>query len=391
MRSVHIRRALLLFAIVLGMAALVASISRPPPERSTTAPRKEPAPAPSTAQPAPADSPPRPVSFKPLRTRGVACGLAAPPRSRCRSTNPAAWSPRARADHQHRRAHARPLRGLPHAPGQVRDPLHPGGRGPEPAGGHTGRLLGRSGPLAGNDSTEGIDCPSSGGYIPVKQDGPRKTAPSLPASQTLGRDHRAAGALCRAAWSSSSVWTGQPRRGYGNLGDVMKRLATIGVYGFTDEFLRALSEADVRLLLDVRQRRGVRGPVRLGEREAPRGGAGRGGDRVSPPPGARPHHGVAPAAVPRGRPARRGQALPRELAPSTGGATSRDPRPGDLDELVADPDRRRLPCWSATRRPATARSSRIASPRSTACPVTHLRPVRGLTAAGPSFKIGGNA
>ena len=39
------------------------------------------------------------------------------------------------------------------------------------------------------------------------------------------------------------------------------RLATIGVYGFTlDAFLAALAEADVRLLLDVRQRRGVRGP-----------------------------------------------------------------------------------------------------------------------------------
>jgi uncharacterized protein (DUF488 family) len=39
------------------------------------------------------------------------------------------------------------------------------------------------------------------------------------------------------------------------------RLATIGVYGFTvDEFLRTLREADVRLLIDVRQRRGVRGP-----------------------------------------------------------------------------------------------------------------------------------
>jgi uncharacterized protein (DUF488 family) len=38
------------------------------------------------------------------------------------------------------------------------------------------------------------------------------------------------------------------------------RLATIGVYGFTAEaFLAALREADVRLLLDVRQRRGVRG------------------------------------------------------------------------------------------------------------------------------------
>jgi uncharacterized protein (DUF488 family) len=33
------------------------------------------------------------------------------------------------------------------------------------------------------------------------------------------------------------------------------------VYGFTlDEFLTALASADVRLLLDVRQRRGVRGP-----------------------------------------------------------------------------------------------------------------------------------
>jgi uncharacterized protein (DUF488 family) len=41
----------------------------------------------------------------------------------------------------------------------------------------------------------------------------------------------------------------------------MPSLATIGVYGFTlDEFLRTLSEADVRLVIDVRQRRGVRGP-----------------------------------------------------------------------------------------------------------------------------------
>jgi uncharacterized protein (DUF488 family) len=37
-------------------------------------------------------------------------------------------------------------------------------------------------------------------------------------------------------------------------------LATIGVYGFTAEtFLATLRQADVRLLLDVRQRRGVRG------------------------------------------------------------------------------------------------------------------------------------
>ena len=38
-------------------------------------------------------------------------------------------------------------------------------------------------------------------------------------------------------------------------------LATIGVYGFTREaFLHTLREQGVRLLLDVRQRRGVRGP-----------------------------------------------------------------------------------------------------------------------------------
>jgi uncharacterized protein (DUF488 family) len=38
-------------------------------------------------------------------------------------------------------------------------------------------------------------------------------------------------------------------------------MATIGVYGFDGEsFLQRLASADVRLLLDVRQRRGVRGP-----------------------------------------------------------------------------------------------------------------------------------
>src|SRR5918994_5462404 len=40
----------------------------------------------------------------------------------------------------------------------------------------------------------------------------------------------------------------------------MSALATIGVYGYDQEsFLRALRDADVRVLLDVRQRRGVRG------------------------------------------------------------------------------------------------------------------------------------
>src|SRR5215210_1784514 len=40
----------------------------------------------------------------------------------------------------------------------------------------------------------------------------------------------------------------------------MPTVATIGVYGFTaDGFLRMLEEERVRVLLDVRQRRGVRG------------------------------------------------------------------------------------------------------------------------------------
>lgn len=40
----------------------------------------------------------------------------------------------------------------------------------------------------------------------------------------------------------------------------MLRMVTIGVYGFSGEsFVLRLREADVRLLLDVRQRRGVRG------------------------------------------------------------------------------------------------------------------------------------
>jgi uncharacterized protein (DUF488 family) len=40
----------------------------------------------------------------------------------------------------------------------------------------------------------------------------------------------------------------------------VRRLATIGVYGASLEtFLRALHDADVQLVIDVRQRRGVRG------------------------------------------------------------------------------------------------------------------------------------
>jgi hypothetical protein len=58
----------MLFAIVLGMAALVASLSRPPADRAKTEPRTEPGPGtapsgPATARPAPADTSRRPLSF----------------------------------------------------------------------------------------------------------------------------------------------------------------------------------------------------------------------------------------------------------------------------------------------------------------------------------------
>jgi hypothetical protein len=58
---VHLRRALLLFAIVLGTAALVASLSRPVEDaQERQAPRD---PRPATAAPAPAPNPPEELSF----------------------------------------------------------------------------------------------------------------------------------------------------------------------------------------------------------------------------------------------------------------------------------------------------------------------------------------
>jgi hypothetical protein len=63
---VHIRRALLLFAIVLGMAALAASLSRPPEQRTSTQPREQQAPSTVTARPLPPVNPPLVVSFDAL-------------------------------------------------------------------------------------------------------------------------------------------------------------------------------------------------------------------------------------------------------------------------------------------------------------------------------------
>jgi hypothetical protein len=72
-----VRRALLLFAIVLGMAALAASLSRPPEEQRATPEKREP--RPPTAAPAPAGQAPAQVLFDAAEkeTRRLAAGRAA--------------------------------------------------------------------------------------------------------------------------------------------------------------------------------------------------------------------------------------------------------------------------------------------------------------------------
>jgi hypothetical protein len=67
---VHVRRALLLFAIVLGMGALVASLSRPIEQRRTdTVPRQPREPGPPTASPGPAPDVSPPLSFEAAKNR----------------------------------------------------------------------------------------------------------------------------------------------------------------------------------------------------------------------------------------------------------------------------------------------------------------------------------
>jgi hypothetical protein len=64
-RPVHLRRALLLFAIVLGMAALVASLSRPVDERRADSAQTEPRESgPPTASPTPGPELPTSLSFE---------------------------------------------------------------------------------------------------------------------------------------------------------------------------------------------------------------------------------------------------------------------------------------------------------------------------------------
>jgi hypothetical protein len=55
---VHLRRALILFAIVLGLSALVASVSRPRDQAERTSPR------PTTRQPTATQPPPRPAAAR---------------------------------------------------------------------------------------------------------------------------------------------------------------------------------------------------------------------------------------------------------------------------------------------------------------------------------------
>ena len=59
----HLRRALLLFAIVLGMAALAASLSQPVERREGTRQDEPRETGPATASPAPAPSAPSPLSL----------------------------------------------------------------------------------------------------------------------------------------------------------------------------------------------------------------------------------------------------------------------------------------------------------------------------------------
>jgi hypothetical protein len=74
---VHLRRALLLFAIVLGTAALVASLSRPVDDGGERERTREP--GPPTATPGPGSGPREPLSFDAARDQSerVRAGQAA--------------------------------------------------------------------------------------------------------------------------------------------------------------------------------------------------------------------------------------------------------------------------------------------------------------------------
>ena len=139
------------------------------------------------------------------------------------------------------------------------------------------------------------------------------------------------------------------------------RVVTIGVYEFDlPSFLAALRAHDVGLLVDVRQRRGVRG-ARYAWANARRlqAALADAGDRLPPPPRARADDRAAPPAVRRRRPQPGRQALARDARSGyVEGYVREILDPADLDALVAElpaDARRRCCAWRPIPRPATAR------------------------------------
>ena len=114
-------------------------------------------------------------------------------------------------------------------------------------------------------------------------------------------------------------------------------IATIGVYGFDrDSFLETLRGAEVNLVLDVRQRRGVRGAqyawANARRLQAALAEAGIGYEHL---PELRADDRAAGSAVPRGRSPRRGQTLAHGLAPEyVSGYTEQILDPVDLEPIV---------------------------------------------------------
>ncbi len=100
---------------------------------------------------------------------------------------------------------------------------------------------------------------------------------------------------------------------------------------------RPCAAAEIDLLLDVRQRRGVRGSeyawANAGRLQAAMAEAGIGYTHLKE---LAPDHRAARAAVPRGRPARRGQALPHGPRPRVRPSLHEQILdPADLDPLVS--------------------------------------------------------
>ena len=160
----------------------------------------------------------------------------------------------------------------------------------------------------------------------------------------------------------------------------MPEAATIGVYGFTAErFLEALRAADVRQLLDVRQRRGVRGPeYAWANSRRLQAALAEAGHRIPPPPRAGADDRAAALAIQGGRPARRGKRSRTELAPEyVEGYTREILDQVDLAPIVAAmPAAGRAALFCVERDPEACHRSLIARRLTErhGVPVIHLRP-----------------